>query len=54
VTNWKLAAYGDDEARRLAFVVATLRKLKEEGQLTTAQDKWLPEAEAQLAKLPPQ
>jgi hypothetical protein len=33
-----------------AFVVATLRKLKAENRLTPAQARWLPEAEAQLAK----
>jgi hypothetical protein len=50
VSNWKLATYGDDAARRFAFIVATLRKLKEAGGLPPAQEKWLPVAEAELAK----
>jgi tetratricopeptide (TPR) repeat protein len=50
-SHWKLAANGDDAASRFAFIVATLRKLKEENRLAPAQENWLPEAEAQLAKL---
>ena len=53
VSNWKLAANGDDAARRFTFVVATLRKLKDENRLTPAQEKWLPQAETELAKLTP-
>jgi hypothetical protein len=51
VSHWKLTANGEDAASRLAFIVATLRKLKEEDRLAPAQEKWLPETEAQLAKL---
>src|SRR5260370_30587259 len=50
VSHWKLAANGDDAPRRFAFIVATLRKLKAENRLTPAQERLLPEAEAQLAK----
>jgi hypothetical protein len=50
ISHWKLAANGDDAARRFAFIVATLRKLKEENRLTPVQESWLPKAEAQLAK----
>jgi hypothetical protein len=50
VSRWKLAANGDDAARRFAFIAATLRKLKEENRLTPVQESWLPKAEAQLAK----
>jgi hypothetical protein len=50
VSYWKLAANGDDAARRFAFIVAALRKLKAENRLTPAQQRRLPEAEAQLAK----
>jgi tetratricopeptide (TPR) repeat protein len=51
VSHWKLAAHGDDAPSRFAFIVAALRKLKEENRLTPAQERWLPEAEAQLAKI---
>ena len=51
--NRRLADNGDDAARRLLLIVATLRRLKEEGRLAPAQEQWLPEAEAQLAKLTP-
>jgi tetratricopeptide (TPR) repeat protein len=51
VSHWSLAANGDDAARRFAFIVATLRKLKEENRLTPAQEKWLPKAEARLAEM---
>ena len=51
VSNWKLAVNGDDSAGRYAFIVTTLRKLKEDGRLAPAQQKWLPLAEAELAKL---
>jgi hypothetical protein len=51
VSNWKLATYGDDAARRFALIVTTLRKLKEASTLPPAQEKWLPLAEAELAKL---
>jgi len=49
-SHWRLAANGDDAASHFAFIVATLRKLKEENRLAPAQE-WLPEAGAQLAKL---
>jgi hypothetical protein len=51
VSHWKLAANGDDAPRRFAFIVATLRKLKEENRLTPQQEKWFPEAEGQLEKM---
>jgi hypothetical protein len=35
----------------LAFIVATLHKLKEENRLAPVQEKWLPLAEAELAKI---
>jgi tetratricopeptide (TPR) repeat protein len=50
VSHWKLAANGDDAPGRFAFIVAALRKLKAENRLSPAQERWLPEAEAQLAK----
>jgi tetratricopeptide (TPR) repeat protein len=50
VSHWKLAVNGDDAPGRFAFIVATLRKLKEENRLTPTQERWLPEAEPQLAK----
>src|SRR5258708_34805591 len=50
VSHWKLAANGDDAPRRFAFIVATLRKLKAGNRLTPAQESWLPEGEARLAK----
>ena len=50
VSHWKLAANGDDAARRFAFIVAALRKLKAENRLTPAQERLLPQAEAELAK----
>jgi tetratricopeptide (TPR) repeat protein len=49
-SHLRLAANGDDAPGRFAFIVATLRKLKAENRLTPAQERWLPEAEAQLAK----
>jgi hypothetical protein len=50
VSHWKLAEKGDDAPRRWAFIVATLRRLKEENRLAPVQEKWLPEAEARLAE----
>ena len=35
----------------LDTIVATLRKLKQDGRLAPAQERWLPVAEAELAKL---
>jgi tetratricopeptide (TPR) repeat protein len=49
-SHWRLAANGDDAPRRFAFIVATLRRLKAENRLTPKQERWLPKAEAQLAK----
>jgi tetratricopeptide (TPR) repeat protein len=49
-SQWRLAANGDDAPGRFAFIVATLRKLKAENRLAPTQERWLPEAEAQLAK----
>jgi tetratricopeptide (TPR) repeat protein len=53
VSNWKLAQNGDDAAARFAFIVTMLRKLKEDGKLTPAWERWLPLAEEELAKLAP-
>ncbi len=49
--HWELASLGDDPKRRFTLVVAILERLKAEDKLTVEQAKWLPEAEAQLAKL---
>ncbi len=46
-----LARNGDDEVRRWPFIVATLSKLKEENRLPPEQEKLLPAAEAQLARM---
>jgi tetratricopeptide (TPR) repeat protein len=51
VSHWSLAVNGDDAPRRFAFIVDTLRRLKAENRLTPEQERWLPEAEAQLAKV---
>ncbi len=51
--NWRLAAVGDSSAQRFAYIVTALRKLKQEGRLTPAQEPWLPAAEAQLARYKP-
>jgi len=40
-----------DAARRYAFIVATLLKLKEQNRLAPVHAKWLSKAEAQLAKM---
>jgi tetratricopeptide (TPR) repeat protein len=50
ISHWKLAENGDDTPRRWAFIVATLRELKEKNRLTPQQEKLLPEAEGQLEK----
>jgi hypothetical protein len=51
VSNWKLATNGDDAAGRFGQIVATLRKLKDEHRLAPAQERWLPVAEGELAKV---
>jgi tetratricopeptide (TPR) repeat protein len=51
--NWRLAAVGDSSAQRFAYIVTALRRLKQEGRLTPAQEPWLPAAEAQLARYKP-
>jgi len=51
VSHWNLAENGDDAPRRFAVIVAVLHKLKEENRLTPAQERWLPKAEARLAKI---
>jgi hypothetical protein len=48
---WSLAENGDDHARRFAFIVVTLRKLKDENRLTAEQAEWLSQAEEILANL---
>ena len=50
-SNWRLAQHGDEPARRWALIVTTLRKLKDENKLTAEWAKWLPLAEAELAKV---
>ena len=50
-SHWRLANHGDDPARRWSLIVTTLRKLKAEDNLTAEQAKWLPQAEARLAKV---
>jgi hypothetical protein len=51
VSHWRLAELDDDPAQRWVLVVATLRKLKDEGRLAPSLEKWLPEAEARMAEL---
>jgi hypothetical protein len=48
-----LAMNGDDPARRWATIIRVLRELEAVNKLPPEQAGLLPEAEAQLAELPP-
>jgi tetratricopeptide (TPR) repeat protein len=50
-SQWKLASLGDDAARRLADIIATLRALQERNLLPVEVSNWLPLALEQAAKL---
>jgi tetratricopeptide (TPR) repeat protein len=52
--HWRLAANGDNSARRWAVIVTTLRQLKQDNKLTVEQAHFLRIAEEELAKLNPQ
>jgi tetratricopeptide (TPR) repeat protein len=52
-SNWHLAILDDDAARRLAFIVATLRKFKDEGKLDATHERMLMDAEERLAQINP-
>ncbi len=49
--HWRLAAAGDEPARRFALIVRTLAELSAENKLTPEQAEWLAKARQQLAKL---
>jgi tetratricopeptide (TPR) repeat protein len=51
VMHWRLAENGDDPSHRWPFIVASLRKLKQDNKLPSEYTRMLPEAEARLAKL---
>jgi hypothetical protein len=51
VSHWNLAMQGDDPARRWAFIVAELRRLRDENRLRPEWAGYLPLAEEQLAKV---
>jgi tetratricopeptide (TPR) repeat protein len=48
---WRTASFTQNPVRQYALVLAMLRKLKEQGKLTTEQANWLPTAEQELARL---
>jgi len=50
VSHWRLASIGDEPARRWALIVAEMRKLKDGNRLRPDWARWLPAAEAELAK----
>ena len=50
VSHWKLADHGDEPARRWAFIVTEMHKLKGEHRLRPDWARFLPDAEAELAK----
>lgn len=50
-SQWKLASLGDDAARRLTDIIATLRALQERNLLPVEVSNWLPLALEQAAKL---
>jgi tetratricopeptide (TPR) repeat protein len=50
VSHWRLARHGDEPARRWAFIVVELRKLKDENRLRPELARLLPVAEEQLAR----
>ena len=47
----KLAVAGDDPVARWGEALAILKRLEAEGRLTPAQQKWIAQVEAALAKL---
>ena len=47
----RLALFGESPLSRWEFIVATLRKLKEDGRLTPEQERWLPVADEGLAAI---
>ena len=49
-SHWRLAQRGDEPARRWAFIVAEMRKLKNENRLRPDWEQFLPAAEQELAK----
>ena len=49
-SHWLLARYGDDPAGRWAFIVAEIRRLKDENRLRPDRARLLSVAEEQLAK----
>jgi tetratricopeptide (TPR) repeat protein len=53
LTNWRLAAGGDDSLRRWKAVAASLRETRSHSKLTDQQAAWLASAEQQVAKLTP-
>jgi tetratricopeptide (TPR) repeat protein len=50
-SQWKLASIGDDAARLLAEIIATLRALQDRKLLPAEVSHWLPLATEQAAKL---
>jgi predicted negative regulator of RcsB-dependent stress response len=49
--HWRLAATGDEPARRWPLVIAAIRKLKDENKLSPDRARFLPIAEERLAQL---
>jgi tetratricopeptide (TPR) repeat protein len=45
----RLALFGDKPVERFKFIVETLLRLKKEGRLTSAEERWIPFAEEGLA-----
>jgi hypothetical protein len=52
-SHWSLAAAGEELRRRLEEVVRILKDMKARGILAPVDGKWLPIAEAELARLAP-
>jgi tetratricopeptide (TPR) repeat protein len=50
VSHWRLAMRGDEPGQRWAFIVAELRKLKDQNRLRADREQFLPQAEQELAK----
>jgi tetratricopeptide (TPR) repeat protein len=51
MANWRLAQAGDEPQRRLAAAIATLRELELDGKLNTENQRFLSDAQKQLAAL---
>lgn len=49
--RWRLAQSGEEPAWHWKWIVETLNRLRDEGRLSAVQLKWLPEANAELAKV---